>query len=149
MSNSGRRLGWLRKGIAVAVAAAAMLTAPAFAGAPRMNIGALQGEWRNNHNTVHIRTYVCGDQVCGVVTWASDKAQEDAQRGGTEQLRGTQIFREFRPAGDGGYKGKVFVPDLNSTFAGRLSVTPDDKLLGKGCILAGLICKTTTWVRVQ
>ena len=149
MFTTKRRLAWLRDAMAIAFAALFALASPAFAGTARLDIGALQGEWRNNHNTVHIRTYVCGQQVCGVVTWAAEKAQADARRGGTEQLRGTQIFREFRPAGDGGYKGKVFVPDINQTFSGRLSVSADDKLLGKGCILAGLICKTTTWVRVQ
>ncbi|HWK37199.1 DUF2147 domain-containing protein [Sphingomonas sp.] len=138
-----------RIGPHLVIAVAALATLAAAPGGAQSTIGPVQGEWRNGRNTVHIRTYPCGDQVCGVVSWADATAEADARRGGTQQLRGTQIFREFRPVGDGSYKGRVFVPDLNSTFSGRLTVTPDGKLLGKGCLIGGLFCKTTTWLRVQ
>ncbi|MGK6318734.1 DUF2147 domain-containing protein [Sphingomonas sp. DT-204] len=141
----------LRSGMVATIASAVLLTttpAPATARAEE-GIGTIAGEWRNKKDTVHIRTHACGELVCGTVSWASEKAEADARRGGTEQLVGTTIFREFRALGNGSYKGKVFVPDMNRTFSGHLTVTSDDRLLGKGCVLGGLICKTTTWVRVQ
>lgn len=133
------------KHMLIAVATLAIVAAAP----PPASLGPVEGVWRNARNTVHIRINPCGDQVCGVVAWADAKAQADARRGGTEQLLGTQVFREFRAVGDGSYRGRVFVPDLNSTFSGHLSVTPDGKLLGKGCLIGRLFCKTTTWTRVQ
>lgn len=147
MTNAMLRV--MAAGVLAAIPAMPALPAQAAVAPPRIDLGSVQGAWRNQKNTVHIRTYACGEEVCGEVTWATPEAEQDARRGGTQQLRGTQIFREFRPVGDGGYRGKVFVPDMNRTFAGHLSVTPDDKLQGKGCILGGLICKTSIWVRLQ
>lgn len=150
MRNMDRSRRRLRNGLAaallVATGGAALATPPAPA---VIDLGAVQGDWRNLKNSVHIRTYACGAELCGVITWANAKASADAAKGGTAKLEGTQVFREFRPIGDGAYKGKVFVPDIKRTFAGRLQVTADDKLVGKGCVLGGLICKTSTWVRVN
>ncbi len=136
--------------ISCAISAGVLMlgVAPATA-APPATGQAISGEWRNVKNTVHIRAYPCGDAVCGTVIWASPKAQASAREKGTERLEGTQIFREFRPTGDGGYTGKVFVPTVGRTFAGKLRVTPDDKLVGKGCVLGGLFCKSTTWLRLN
>ncbi len=108
----------------------------------------LSGEWRNAKNTVHIRAYPCGDAVCGTVIWASPSAEAKARDKGAGKLEGTQIFREFRPTGGGDYTGRVFVPTVGRTFSGKLRVTPDDKLVGKGCVLGGLFCKSTVWVRL-
>lgn len=127
---------------------AALVAALAFT-APAQAAGGIEGVWRNGKDTVRIRTYACGEQVCGQIVQASAKAQADAARGGTSQLVGTQVFREFRATGRQEYKGRVFVPDLNRTFAGTLKVAADGRLVGKGCILGGLICKTTAWTRVS
>jgi uncharacterized protein (DUF2147 family) len=136
----------IRTFIATALAAF-IIASPASAQAA--DIGSVAGDWRNAKNTVHIRAYPCGSKVCGVVVWAAPKAEADARRGGTTQLKGTQVFREFVPEGGGSWKGKVYVPDLARTFSGKLRVTADDKLVGKGCVLGGLICKSTTWLRVS
>jgi uncharacterized protein (DUF2147 family) len=126
---------------------AALAAAASFAGpAPADSI---EGVWRNSGDSVRIRTYQCGQLICGQVVQASAKAQADAARGGTRQLVGTQVFRDFRASGRGNYRGKVFVPDLNRTFSGTLKIGDDRRLHGKGCILGGLICKTTAWTRVS
>jgi uncharacterized protein (DUF2147 family) len=127
---------------------AALAAAVAFVG-PGPAAASIEGVWRNGSDSVRIRTYQCGPLICGQVIQASAKAQADAARGGTPRLIGTQVFREFRATGGGGYKGKVFVPDLNRTFSGTLKIGDDHRLLGKGCILGGLICKTTAWTRVS
>jgi uncharacterized protein (DUF2147 family) len=106
-------------------------------------------EWRNPKDSVRIRFSPCGqDRVCGVVTWASDKAKADARRGGTEQLVGTNLFRDFQRVAPGQYKGHVFVPDMNRTFSGHMEIR-GDSMIGKGCVLAGLICKQQVWTRIS
>lgn len=106
-------------------------------------------EWRNPSNSVQVRIDECGAKLCATVTWASDKAKADARRGGTETLVGTRLFRDLSPAGSGRWRGKVFVPDLRKTFSGTISFAGSDKMIGKGCVLFGVICKSQTWSRVR
>jgi uncharacterized protein (DUF2147 family) len=109
----------------------------------------LATEWRNPSNSVHVRIDKCDGQLCGTVTWASAKAQADARRGGTENLVGTRLFRDLEPAGAGKWRGKVFVPDIRKTFSGTLSFADSNTMIGKGCVLFGVICKSQTWSRVR
>jgi uncharacterized protein (DUF2147 family) len=107
-------------------------------------------EWRNPSKSVQIRIDKCGaETLCGTITWASAKAIADAKRGGTDKLVGTQLFRDLSPAGDGKWKGKVFVPDIRKTFSGTLEFVDDNRMTGKGCVLFGMICKSQTWSRVR
>lgn len=108
-----------------------------------------EGEWRNPSNSVHVRSQRCGDAMCGVVTWASDKAKADARRGGTAELIGLQLFRKFRQVRPGVWKGSVFVPDINKTFHGTVTVVDSDTLVGKGCLIGGIGCKSQTWKRIK
>ncbi len=76
------------------------------------------GIWSNPSGSVHVRAEPCGKRICGVVIQASDKAKADAARGGTPHLIGQRLFRDFQPAGEGVWRGKVFVPDIAKTFSG-------------------------------
>jgi len=122
--------------------------APASAGSPP-DAAPIASEWRNPSNSVHVRLDRCGGAICGTVTWASDKAIADARRGGTTQLVGTHLFRDLKPEGDGKWSGKVFVPDIRQTFSGTVQFQDGDKMVGKGCVLFGIICKSQTWSRVR
>lgn len=133
----------------VAAALAGMIMATPLAAQAGGGALSAASEWRNPKDSVRIRFSPCGqDRVCGVVTWASDKAKEDARRGGTQQLVGTNLFRNFQRVAPGQYKGHVFVPDMNRTFSGHMEIK-GDSMIGKGCVLAGLICKQQVWTRIS
>ena len=104
--------------------------------------------WRNPSNSVHVRFASCGAQLCGTVVWASDKAIADAARGAKGPLVGTRIFRDFESAGTRVWRGRVYVPDLGQTFSGRITVQ-GDAMVGRGCLIAGLVCKSQTWSRLR
>ncbi|MDG2533604.1 DUF2147 domain-containing protein [Sphingomonas sp. HITSZ_GF] len=109
----------------------------------------IEGVWANPHNSVHVRYEKCGKgALCGTVVWASDKAKADAKRGGTDELVGTQIFRNLYKDGPNRWKGKVFVPDIRKTFAGTVTIE-GDKMVGRGCLVLGVGCKSQTWTRIQ
>jgi uncharacterized protein (DUF2147 family) len=106
--------------------------------------------WRNPSNSVHVRAAACGpDAVCATVIWANDKAKADARRGGTTQLVGTQLFRNFKVVRPGIWKGTVFVPDMNQSFSGTVTRVDDNTIIGKGCALLGAVCKSQTWTRIR
>ena len=103
--------------------------------------------WRNPSNSVHIRFEACGAQLCGTVVWASEKAIADTRRRSDRPLVGTSIFRNFHKVRADRWKGKVFVPDIGQTFSGTITVQ-GDRMVGKGCLIAGIGCKSQTWSRV-
>ena len=107
------------------------------------------GTWKNPKNSVHVEAQECDGMMCGVVVWANDKAKADARRGGTDQLIGRQLFQDFEEQQEGRWKGKVFVPDINRTFHGTVTIIDADTLEGKGCLLGGIGCKSQVWTRVK
>jgi uncharacterized protein (DUF2147 family) len=104
---------------------------------------------RNPSNSVHVRIHPCGNTRCGTVVWANAKAKADAARGGTKNLIGTELFREFKEVSPKLWKGKVFVPDLNKTLTGTGTVKDRDSIVARGCLFAGIGCKSQTWKRVR
>jgi uncharacterized protein (DUF2147 family) len=106
------------------------------------------GTWRNLHDTMHIQIHHCGDSVCGKVVWAGDQAIADAKRGGTRDLIGTEVFRDFRRDAGGNWRGRVFVPDLNKTFSGTIVLVDHNTLKGTGCLIGRVLCKSKVLVRI-
>ena len=138
---------FVSKMMAAALVAVPFLATPAAADDMRAPVAS---EWRNPSNSVQVRIDRCGGaKLCGTITWASPKAIADARRGGTEQLVGTRLFRDLAPAGKGKWKCKVLVPDIRQTFAGTLEFADSNTMVGKGCVLFGIICKSQSWSRVR
>ena len=104
---------------------------------------------RNPSNSVHVRIHTCGKSRCGTVVWANAKAKADSARGGTPNLVGTELFREFREVSPKVWKGKVFVPDMNVTVSGSAELLDANTLKARGCIFAGIGCKSQNWKRVS
>ena len=90
-----------------------------------------------------------GGRACGVVVWANDEAKADAKKGGTPELVGLQLLRDFQLQKNGSWKGKVFVPDLNMNFNGTANFPDATTMKAKGCLIGGLLCKSQTWRRVD
>jgi uncharacterized protein (DUF2147 family) len=131
----------------LAVAATIMLaTAPSFATPPKA--AGWSGTWRNDANSVHIKTAPCGRGMCGTVVWASEKAKADvAANGGT--LIGSQLFKDFTLGDDGVWHGQVYIPDIGKSFTGTITLNDANTLTGSGCLFRGLACKTQVWKRVR
>jgi uncharacterized protein (DUF2147 family) len=104
--------------------------------------------WRNPSNSVHVRVHPCGKTRCGTVVWANAKAKADSARGGTPNLVGTELFRDFREVSPKVWKGKVFVPDLNRVFTGTGTIKDQNTVVARGCLFGGMGCKSQTWTRV-
>ena len=128
----------------LAAAAALTMAVPASAAD-----SGLYGVWRNPKNTVHVKFQECAQATCGVVVWATPKAQADAKKGGTDKLIGLQLLRNFTMVKPGLWRGRVFVPDLNGTFGGTAELVDPNTLRAKGCLFVGLACKTQLWKKVE
>jgi uncharacterized protein (DUF2147 family) len=133
-----------REAAAASAVMAALLSAPAAA-----QQAAGDNVWRNPQNSVHVRIQPCGKSRCGVIVWANDKAKADSARGGTPNLIGTQLFRDFHEVSPKVWKGKVFVPDLNRVFTGTGTVKDANTVVARGCLVGNIGCKSQTWTRMK
>ena len=106
------------------------------------------GIWRNAKDTVHVDVRPCGSLACGYVIWATPKALADAKKGGGPELLGSQLLKDFTPLGDDVWRGKVFVPDLGMTFSGTARPVDGDGLKARGCLVAGVVCRSLIWRRI-
>ena len=106
------------------------------------------GLWRNPKGSVEVDIRPCGANACGTIVWANAKAKEDARKAGTKELIGLQVFRDLRQDQSGAWRGRVFAPDMGMTFSGTARLVGAQNLRAKGCVLAGIICKSQLWTRV-
>ena len=108
----------------------------------------VEGVWSNPKGSVQVKTGTCGDKLCGVVVYASQKAQADAKNAGAEPLIGTTLLRSYRATGTAQWAGQVYVPDRKASYYSTIQLVDAQTLKVSGCILGGLICKTQLWHRV-
>lgn len=141
---------FLKLALAALVAALGMAaaTVPAYA-AEGGDIARSYGVWRNPHNTVHLEIKDCGPSTCGVVVWASAKAEADARKAGAETLIGKQLLRDFESQRDGSLKGRVWVPTLKVTLVGSADIIDPRTMRAKGCVIGNFLCKSQLWTRID
>ncbi|MFN3592594.1 MAG: DUF2147 domain-containing protein [Thermaurantiacus sp.] len=106
------------------------------------------GVWQSPGGNTRLRIAPCGQQLCGQVAWASPQAKADAARAGHDNLVGMQLFEQFSRTGPNTFEGRVFVPDLNRHFNGRLTMSGPRTIEVRGCIAGRVGCRTDTWTKV-
>jgi uncharacterized protein (DUF2147 family) len=110
----------------------------------------IEGRWQNPKDSVIIDVAPCGAGTwCGRVTWASPKAKADARKGGTERLVGTQLLTGLKPDGNGGWKGRAYLPKRNMRANAIIRTAGFDTMVVRGCLVGGMICKEQRWTRVS
>ena len=148
-----RRIAMALTLVVAAVATPTTAQSPAIAADPAAAVAALPdgaylGTWTNPSGSVQIRAARCGDNVCGTIVYANDKARSDARRGGTDPLIGTQLFEEFTARGPRQWRGRVFVPDMNRRVTGTATLVDENSIRVEGCA-ARVICRNQVWTRVK
>ena len=106
------------------------------------------GLWRNPSGSVEVRIEDCGPKVCGRVASASDRAKADAARGGHPELIGMDLFEDFKRDGPTTFRGRVFVPDINRRFSGKLTIQDANTIRVRGCLTRSAGCRSQVWTRV-
>lgn len=126
----------------VTLAAALAMTAGAALADPAA------GTWQtvpdDNGNFGHVEIAPCGAALCGTLVRAHDASGAEI----ASPHVGRRIVWDMAPRGGGEYAGgKVWSPDRDRTYSGRLSLTGRG-LAVEGCVLG--ICRDGgTWVRVN
>ena len=110
----------------------------------------IEGRWQNPKDSVIIDVAPCGAGTwCGKVSWASPKAKANARKGGTERLVGMHLLTGLRPDGQGGWRGRAFLPKRNMHANAMIRSAGASTMIVKGCLVAQMICKEQRWTRVD
>jgi uncharacterized protein (DUF2147 family) len=103
----------------------------------------------NERQSVVIQISECGDAaLCGKVVSATDKARDDARRGGTDNLVGAELMSGFVEVRPGRWKGRLFIPDLNRSSGAEIALLEGNRLRVRGCAVGGMICRSQIWSRM-
>ena len=107
----------------------------------------VEGYWKNPIGSAIIAIAPCGSALCGKVVWASSRGQREVARNAPHVV-GTTVLTALKPK-DGGWTGKLYIPDDNIHVSARLQLIGARELKLTGCGLMGLICRAQLWTRVD
>jgi len=61
---------------------------------------------------------------------------------------GTQIVEKMKSDGGNKYSGgRIYAPDTEKWYKGKLELMSNGKLKVAGCVLGGAICRSQSWTR--
>ena len=115
--------------------AATVLIAPALLANVNPDIS---GNWLRTDGTARIHIAPCGPQLCATNTWIKDATHD-------EQV-GDQLIMTLQPQGDSSLTGAAF--DVRRKLNYSMNIVIDQhSMVARGCVVAGVVCKTMSWTR--
>lgn len=100
---------------------------------------AIFGTWLRDDGNARVRVAPCGGAICATNLWIRDPQKQGEKVG--DRLEFT-----IKPDGDA-WRGRAYDPQRKLTFSTTLSAD-GNAMTTKGCMVAGMICRTTTWQRL-
>ncbi len=110
------------------------------------------GVWLNPENKSNVEFYKCGDGLCAKITKAvdgqttDDKNPDPAKR--NRPIVGLVIMENAKMSGANKWSGMLYNRADGKTYSGTIIVKSKEALDLSGCV-ALVICRTTTWTRVN
>ncbi|MEO0389795.1 MAG: DUF2147 domain-containing protein [Pseudomonadota bacterium] len=99
------------------------------------------GTWASPKNeagaSLQVEVAACGTAICGKITKVT---------GGDQSIVGDQLVWDMQARGGGEYRGKIWAPDTNKTYNGRMELN-GNKMKMSGCVLG--VCRGETFTRVN
>jgi uncharacterized protein (DUF2147 family) len=119
-----------------------VLASTAFALAGGNAIAAeVNGTWLRDTGASHVKFASCGNAICGNIVWIKPGVTTPAKVG-------QKIFYDMKPNGANSWSGTAFNPEDGKTYTGKMSLS-GNTLTTSGCVMGGMICKSTTWTRLN
>ena len=115
------------------------------------------GTWLIQDTTAKVRIYLCGEALCGNVTWLSqplddvtgkpqtDKLNADPEKRGRAMLGVPVVLGLQRNSEENKWIGQIYNPDDGSTYRGAIELIDQMRLKVEACI--SIYCQTEIWTR--
>lgn len=97
------------------------------------------GIWARGDGNARVRIAPCGANICATNTWI--------RKPGSEKV-GQVLIMKVKKVAAGLWKGSAFDPQRNLTVSMQMKVRARS-MITSGCIVGGLICKSTNWSRIK
>lgn len=131
------------------IGAAIIMTATIATGAMAQN-QEVTGTYINESGGTKVQLSDCGAGLCGTVVWmknpVNDVNNPDSSKRGRSVV-GIQAV-SLKSTGPATYAGSLYDTESGKTYSGKAKFSDKDVALS-GCILGGLVCKTSVWQRVD
>lgn len=139
------------------VAIMAMATFSANAAPPAEVIGV----WINAKADTKVRIGSCGAALCGNIVWLKVSSNPQTGEPFTDRnnpdpairgrpLLGLQVITDLKPGRDAGeWTAKVYSPNEGHSFDASFFMESPNSIKMEGCKLAGLLCRSQIWTRVN
>lgn len=116
----------------MAIAALVCLATPAAAADDIM------GTWTRGDGAARVKMAACGDAICATNIWIKDPVKQ------SEKVGDRLVFK-ISQKGDG-WTGSGYDPQRQINLSATLKATGDN-MTTTGCVLGGLMCRSTHWTR--
>lgn len=109
------------------------------------------GTWRHPANGSLIRTYKCGQRICGKLVKVNDGQKTDLKNKDPSKRNRPvigMVILTARKTGAHSWAGSIYNRADGNTYAGNVTVKNSSTIVLSGCSL-GVFCKNITWSRVH
>ncbi len=101
--------------------------------------GSMMGAWERGDGIARVKVAPCGTVICMTNTYIKPGVQDEKV--------GERLEFDVKSSGDE-LKGAVLDPKTGKSYSATIVVN-GDRMTTRGCILGGVICKSTDWTRIR
>ncbi len=98
----------------------------------------IDGDWSRADGNVRTHIAACGENLCATNIWVKP--------GDTDEAVGDVLVMTLKPDDKNGLSGEAYDKKRDAHYKMDITVTGDG-MTTKGCIVGGIICKSTSWSR--
>ena len=110
------------------------------------------GVWLNPENQSNVEFYKCGEGLCAKITKVSDGQKTDDKNPDAAKrnrpIVGLVIMEGAKKSGANTWSGTLYNRADGKSYSGTVTVKAKNSLDLSGCV-ALVVCRTTTWTRVN
>lgn len=108
------------------------------------------GTYVNQSGGTKVRLSDCGTGLCGTVIWMKNPVNDVNNPDVSKRNRsvvGIQAV-SLKSTGPATYAGSLYDTESGKTYSGKAQFS-DNEVTLSGCVLGGLICKSSIWRRAE
>lgn len=120
----------------------------------------LSGTWLTGDGSTRVAFKPCGSADCGEIVWLREPIDPDTGKPWADKFNPDEKLKRKSLVGlamvtgviakaPSAWAGTLYNPLDGNSYTGDFVMLSTDKLRLKGCALAGLICQTEIWMRVE
>ena len=96
------------------------------------------GTWMRGDGAARVKMATCGSDICATNIWIKDPV-------GQKEKVGDRLVFKIAPKGDA-WTGSGYDPQRDLNLSATLKAS-GDSMQTTGCVLGGIICRSTQWTR--